>query len=82
LRKVQAILRLSASYGNNRLEAACMRAATYDNYAYEAISNILKNKLDQQSALDLESSKARNIRASAYIRDSREYSSDMEVNYA
>lgn len=81
LRKVQGILRLSGIYGNNRLEAACLRAVSYDNYAYEAISNILKNKLDQQSTLDLERSKAKNIKASAYIRDPREYSSDMEVNY-
>lgn len=82
MRKVQGILRLSGIYGNNRLEAACLRAVSYDNYAYEAISNILKNKLDQQSTLDLERSKAKNIKASAYIRDPREYSSDMEVNYA
>ena len=26
--------------------------------------------------------KVKNIKASAYIRDSKEYSSDMEVNYA
>ena len=82
LRKVQAVLRLSATYGNKRLEAACLRAVSYDNYAYEAISNILKNKLDKQSVLDFESSKAKNIKASAYIRDPEEYSSDMEVNYA
>jgi len=82
LRKVQAILRLSGMYGNNRLEAACLRAVTYDNYAYKAISNILKNNLDQQSALNLERSKAKNVKASAYIRDPGEYSSDMEVNYA
>jgi hypothetical protein len=82
LRKVQAILRLSTIYCNSRLEAACLRAVTYDNYTYEAISNILKNKLDQQSALDIESSKEKNNRASAYIRDSKEYSSEMEVNYA
>jgi transposase len=82
LRKVQAILRLSTIYCNSRLEAACLRAVTYDNYTYEAISNILKNKLDQKSALDIESSKEKNNRASAYIRDSKEYSSEMEVNYA
>jgi len=79
--KAQAILRLSATYGNNRLEAACLRAVAYDNYTYEAISNILKGKLDKQSSLDLEISKAKNIKASAYIRDPGEYSSNMEVNY-
>lgn len=40
LRKVQGILRLSQTYGNDRLEAACLRAVSYDNYTYEAISNI------------------------------------------
>ena len=82
LRKAQAILRLSETYGIDRLEAACLRAVAYDNYAYEAISNILKNKLDQQSSQSLEIDKVKNIKASAYIRDSKEYSSDMEVNYA
>ena len=46
------------------------------------VSNILKNKLDQQSSQSLEIDKVKNIKASAYIRDSKEYSSDMEVNYA
>jgi hypothetical protein len=82
LRKAQAILRLSETYGIDRLEAACLRAVAYDNYAYEAISNILKNKLDQQASQSLKVDKVKNIKASAYIRDSKEYSSDMEVNYA
>ena len=82
LRKVQGILRLSQTYGNDRLEAACLRAVSYDNYTYEAISNILKNKLDQYSIPDIEGGKVKNITANAYIRDPKEYSSDMEVNYA
>ena len=40
---------LAEKYSNDRLEAACLRAVAYDNYAYKAISNILKNNLDQQS---------------------------------
>ena len=82
LRKVQGILRLSQTYGNDRLEAACLRAVSYDNYTYEAISNILKNKLDQYSIPNIEGCKVKNITANAYIRDPKEYSSDMEVNYA
>ena len=82
LRKVQGILRLSQTYGNDRLEAACLRAVSYDNYTYEAISNILKNKLDQYSIPNIEGGKVKNITANAYIRDPKEYSSDMEVNYA
>jgi hypothetical protein len=59
-----------------------LRAVSYDNYTYEAISNILKNKLDQYSIPDIEGGKVKNITANAYIRDPKEYSSDMEVNYA
>ena len=82
LRKAQAILRLAEKYSNDRLESACLRAVAYDNYAYKAISNILKNKLDQQSTQSFGTVKVRNIKDSAYIRDAKEYSSDMEVNYA
>ena len=82
LRKAQAILRLGEKYSNNRLEAACLRAVTYDNYAYKAISNILENKLDQQSTESFGVHRVKNIMDSAYIRDPKEYSSDMEVNYA
>jgi len=81
LRKAQAILRLGEKYSNNRLEAACLRAVTYDNYAYKAISNILENKLDQQSTESFGAHRVKNIVDSAYIRDPKEYSSDMEVNY-
>ena len=82
LRKAQAILRLGEKYSNNRLEAACLRAVTYDNYAYKAISNILENKLDQQSTESFGVHRVQNIMDSAYIRDPKEYSSDMEANYA
>jgi len=80
LRKAQAILRLANNYGNARLESACLRAAEYDNYAYDTISNILKKKLDKQSIPNFEY--ANSIKAKSYIRDPKEYSSDMEVNYA
>jgi transposase len=81
LRKAQAILRLGEKYDNNRLEAACLRAVMYDNYSYKTISNILKNKLDQQSTKSFGVNKVKDISDSAYIRDPKEYSSDMEVNY-
>ena len=48
----------------------------------QGISNILKNKLDQYSIPNLEGGKVKIITANAYIRDPKEYSSDMEVNYA
>jgi hypothetical protein len=53
----------------------------YDNYSYKTISNILKNKLDQQSTESFGVNKVKDISDSAYIRDPKEYSSDMEVNY-
>jgi hypothetical protein len=34
---------------------------SYDNYTYEAISNILKNKLDQYSIPNIEGGKVKNI---------------------
>ena len=39
-------------------------------------------KLDQYSIPNIEGGKVKNITANAYIRDPKEYSSDMEVNYA
>lgn len=51
------------------------------NVGYKAISNILKNKLDQQSTESFGVNKVQDISDSAYIRDPKEYSSDMEVNY-
>lgn len=82
LRKAQAILRLAEYYSKERLELACLRAVVYDNYTYDAISNILKNRLDQQSTESFGVVKVKNIADSAYIRDPKEYRSDMEVNYA
>ena len=82
LRKAQAILRLAEKYSNERLESACLRAVAYDNYAYKAISNILKNKLDQQSTQSFGTAKVQDVKNSAYLREAKEYSSDMEVNYA
>ena len=80
--KAQAILRLAEKYSNDRLEAACLRAVEYDNYAYKAISNILKNNLDKQSTQSFGVVKVKDSQDGAYIRDGKEYSSDMEVNYA
>lgn len=42
------ILRLGKQYGNDRLEAACSRALTGEQFTYRTIDNILKNNLDKQ----------------------------------
>ena len=40
LRKAQAILRLSTIFNPDRLEKACLRACSYNNYSYESIKGI------------------------------------------
>ncbi len=41
------IMRLAKSYGEKRLEAACLRAVAIGSYRYQSIKSILKNGLDQ-----------------------------------
>jgi len=45
-RKVNALLRLAESYGQSRLEAACLRALTFGNIELKAIRRILEQRLD------------------------------------
>jgi transposase len=44
------ILRLGASYGDDRLEAACDRAISIGAPSYRSIQSILKHGLDQKRA--------------------------------
>ena len=44
------ILRLSQSYGEDRLEAACRRALLIGAYSYKSLDSILRNGLDRQTA--------------------------------
>jgi len=48
-RTILGILRLSKSYGNDRLEAACNRALQIKARSYRSIESILKNNLDQKA---------------------------------
>lgn len=50
------ILRLSKSYGNERVESACQRAIEIGAYSYKSVESILKNALDKK-ALPTESNK-------------------------
>ena len=43
------ILRLSQSYGEERLEAACRRALLIGAYSYKSLDSILRNGLDRQT---------------------------------
>jgi len=47
---VRRLLKLQQTYGPERLDAACQRALTYDDPAYQTVKTILQNGLDQQSA--------------------------------
>lgn len=47
-RKAQAILRLSHVYGQSRLELACQRSLSFDNYTYRSLKKILAHRLEEQ----------------------------------
>ena len=47
-RAILGILRLSKSYGDDRLEAACQRALHFNAMSYRSIASILKNNLDKK----------------------------------
>lgn len=79
LRKAQAVLRLADNYTEERLESACLRAVSYDNYEYKSLVSILDKKLDQKNTSTF-STKVVNPHQSAYLRDLSTYSSSMEAN--
>lgn len=47
-RSILGILRLTKTYGNERVDAACARALRIDSLSYKSIASILKNNLDQE----------------------------------
>lgn len=82
IRKAHAILRLSITYGNERLDNASLRALTFDNYDYKTLKNILEKSLDQKNTkgfsvklIDQDQTKY------AYLGDRSSYLSSMEVHY-
>ena len=48
LRAAQGVVGLAKRYGDKRVEAACLRALTFDNVRYSAVKQILEKGLDQQ----------------------------------
>ena len=48
LRAAQGVVGLAKRYGAKRVEAACLRALTFDNVRYSAVKQILEKGLDQQ----------------------------------
>ena len=81
LRKAQKILRLEDKYTGERLESACLRALTYDNYTIESLQKILCKKLDEKETNSFSTQKISSESEGAYIRQGIEYVSTMEVNY-
>lgn len=52
LRAAQGVVGFSKRYGDARLEAACLRALTFDNVRYATIKQILEKGLDQQDCTE------------------------------
>src|SRR5690606_5800302 len=48
------LLRLTKTYGNDRVEAACARAMQVRAYSYRHVKSILENGLDRQPLLALD----------------------------
>ncbi len=63
------ILKLSDKYPESQVEAACKRAARYEIYSYQRISNILKNGLAQEES----SSEPKATRPHQHVRGSSYY---------
>jgi hypothetical protein len=66
------ILRLSKSYDDQRLEAACRRALTIGGTSYKSVASILKYNLDQKPLPEQTSAEGtinhKNIRGAHYYQ--------------
>jgi hypothetical protein len=78
LRKSHAILRLGEEYGNERLEEACLRAITFDNYSHKSLKQILTKGLDKKDTKTFSTKRAANAGDYAYLRAASDYASTME----
>jgi transposase len=72
-RSALGIMRLTGSYGAERVEMACRRALTINAYAYKSVKSILKKGLDRQPVIfdqpvDCPASVHHNIRGNNYYR--------------
>jgi transposase len=69
-RSCLGLLRLAKSYGDERVEAACRRALTFQTCTYRSIKSILAAKLDAQPLTQDETSATAiehtNVRGSVY----------------
>ena len=69
-RTCMGVLRLAKTFGTDRLEHACTRAAELNAYSYTSLNSILKNGLDRQRrapATDGPAITHSNIRGAGYF---------------
>ena len=66
------LMRLGKSYGDERLEAACLRSLELKSYSYKSVQSILKTGLDQQPLADSDTEdrviEHANVRGAEYYR--------------
>ena len=70
-RSALGIIRLGRRYGEERLEAACMRALFMKGYSYKSVESILKNNLDGKELPERSSGRCvvhENIRGNGYYK--------------
>ena len=72
-RRAQAILRLAEKYGGQRLEAACRRAISFENYTYRSLKGILAQGLDGQPLLEDQTAKTTLPVQTSYLRGQHEF---------
>lgn len=73
LRKADAILRLGDVYGHSRLEAACLRALSFNTKDYKTIVNILEKKLDKQDSFTRNNLSETELTEGAFLREASEF---------
>lgn len=71
-KRANGILQLARTYGNQRVDKACLKAVYHDVYSYQVIKNILQNNMDQHD-LEPDQGKQSHIPFHNNIRGSENY---------
>ncbi len=72
-RSCMGIIRLTKSYGSDRLEAACKRACYFRAFSYKSIESILKNNLDREPLPDETKERTTTVHTHVNIRGASYY---------
>jgi transposase len=72
-KRANGILQLAKTYGDKRVDKACLRAVFNDAYSYQMIKNILQNNMDNQQIEQLQNETSHipdheNIRGAAHYQ--------------